>query len=232
MKNINDKIQDSSPDICGLRGDASFTVACFAINEEAVPFKRMVRANPSVHVVVTGIGKRNAERAICAILDQQGATQVWTCGFAGGLNPALEAGTVVFEEDSVSAAGAALEKLGARRARFFCSNRMIITPAEKLALRRETGADAVEMESSYIQKICRQRNIPCLTVRVISDAAHEELPIDFNQIMTPDDSISYKRLGLVLFKSPAKVPHILALRKRTKMTAASLAQALWVLVNL
>jgi adenosylhomocysteine nucleosidase len=226
MKNLNDKVQHSSSDFCQRQNNAHITLVCFAINEEAAPFKRIVRKNPTIRVVVTGIGQRNAERAISAALNQQAAAQVWTCGFAGGLDPELDAGTVVFEESSATIVGAALEKIGARRIRFMCSKRMIITSAEKLALREETGADAVEMESSYIQKLCRQRNIPCVTIRIILDTADETLPLDFNQIMTPDDRISYGRLGLIMIKSPDKVSRMLVLRKRTKTAAENLARAL------
>ena len=77
-----------------------------------------------------------------------------TSGFAGGLNPELTAGTVVFDEDIEAGMTSRLQSCGAVPAQFHCSRRVAVTAAEKAELWRTTGADAVEMESSVIRTIC------------------------------------------------------------------------------
>lgn len=198
-------------------------LVCFALKEEAGPFQRIVGGKPSVRVLVSGMGKRSVENAVLAFLDQQIPSLVLTCGFAGGLDPALTFGTVVYEENTGADLSEVLEKLGALRVRFFSASRMIVTPAEKRFVYEKTGSGAVEMESGHVAAICRERNIPCATVRVISDTADEELPLDFNLLMTPDGKISFARLGLAVLQSPGVVPHLLALRKRTSLAAENLA---------
>jgi adenosylhomocysteine nucleosidase len=202
------------------------TLVCFAVPEEAAALRSFILQKPSVRILITGMGKRNAEKALETFLEQYSPSLVLTCGFAGGLDPALAPGAVVYEEESISDLGRNLERLGAHRARFYCSSRIAITCAEKRMLRETTGADAVEMESEHIRALCRMRNIPSATVRVISDSGGEDLPLDFNRFLTSNAKISYARMGFALLKSPGSVPHLLALRRRTIMAAENLAGVL------
>ena len=148
-----------------------------------------------------------------------------TCGFAGGLDPALKIGDVIFEPQDVSSHEKRLHA-GASPGKFFCADRIASTAAEKKKLRAETGADAVEMESAPIHAVCRERGIPCATVRVISDTASEDLPLDFNSLSKPDKNLDYGKLFLAIAKSPGKVGALMQLQKKTKFAAEKLAEVL------
>ncbi len=187
------------------------TLVCFAVPEEVG--KSLMRT--SAEVLITGMGRRNAEESIQRRLSAHLPTLVLTCGFAGGLNPQLRGCTVVFAADEQSGLTPALSALGGVPARFHCAGRVAITAAEKQVLWQTTGADAVEMESEVIQEICRQHQIPSAIIRVISDAAQEDLPLDFNALMTARRQINFAKLAWQLVKSPAKIPQLLKLRKRT-----------------
>lgn len=240
-------------------------LVCFALPDEARFFKRTDAAS-RVRILVHGMGRQNAEHAIRAALaggvsvsasrssahepDQSRLGSplappdlVLTCGFAGGLDPGLAHGEVLFELGSSRGNEAQIEignqlepryvgcyeKLvaaGARPGKFHCADRVAVTAAEKRMLRQATGADAVEMESGVIQAVCREHGISCATVRVISDVAGEDLPLDFNALMTPDMKLDAARVALAALKSPRKIGALLRLQKHTSAAAEKLAAVL------
>jgi nucleoside phosphorylase len=205
------------------------TLICFALKEEAAPFHKIAARHPGVVTLVVGIGRASAEKSIRSFLGGAGKPPelVLTCGFAGGLNPDLKLGDVVFEiGNRKSKIENQLVAAGAKPAKIFCADRIATTVAEKQSLREQTGADAVEMESAAIHAVCAERGIPCATLRVISDTADEDLPLDFNALAKPDKSLDYGKLFLAIAKSPGKIGPLMQLQKKTKFAAAQLAAVL------
>jgi adenosylhomocysteine nucleosidase len=213
---------------------------CFALKEEAAPFHKIAAGRPGIFTVIVGIGRKNAEKSVRSFLASCSPELVLTCGFAGGLNPDLKLGEVVFETSSSRSRGdetqikenletphvVSYEQLvaaGAKPVKFFCADRIATTAAEKKKLRAETGADAVEMESAAIHAVCAERGIPCVTVRVISDTASEDLPLDFNALTKPDKNLDFGKLAWAIAKSPGKIGALLALQKKTRFAAEQLA---------
>ena len=82
------------------------------------------------------------------------------------------------------------------------------------------------MESEAIHTICRERGIPCATVRVISDTAGEDLPLDFNALAKPDMNLDYGKLAWAIAKSPGKIGALLKLQNKTRFAAVQLADML------
>lgn len=205
---------------------AEKVLVCFAVKEEAAAFRKSFENSSTVQILVTGMGEKNSERALWKTLKKCSPALVLTCGFAGALNPTLKIGDVVFDEDAGACLGDALIEAGAQRGGFCCTTRVATTAAEKAELRRETKADAVEMESRSIRAICRKKKIPSATIRVISDTAHEDLPLDFNALMTEDQELSFPKLALALLKSPGKIPRLMKLQRNTSFAAKRLADVL------
>ena len=202
------------------------TLICFALKEEAGGLRR----GHHFSVLLTGIGKTNAEKSLRDFLATNSPDLVLTCGFVGGLNPDLKLGDVVFELAGPAAndqqLAANLSAAGAKPAKFFCADRVATTIAEKKKLRDETGADAVYMESAAIHAVCAEKQIPCATVRVISDTASEDLPLDFNVLVKPDKNLDYGKLAWAIAKSPGKIPALMELQRKTKFAAGQLASIL------
>lgn len=246
----------------------SGSLVCFALPEESRPFERRVRGLGLVRVLITGIGRRNADLSVRRAFQNRVPRLVLTCGFAGSLDPSLRCGTVLYEPgegwesdatirrlvESLRNQSSAPEPLATARGlgqwgdavvprncpearggsaspevrlgRFYCSDRIAITAAEKRALRVSTGADAVEMESGAIRSLCRDAKVPCLTVRVISDEAEEDLPVDFNALMTAHQALDLKRLAWTIARSPRLISPLLRLQRRSRAAAGRLAEVL------
>jgi adenosylhomocysteine nucleosidase len=211
------------------------TLICFALKEEAAPFRKIATrktatAQADLSILLTGIGRQNAQKSMREFLAANSPKLVLTCGFAGGLNPELKLGEVIFELAGPAAndqkLAANLAAAGAKPAKIFCAERIATSIAEKKKLRAETGADAVEMESASIHAVCRERGIPCATVRVISDTAGEDLPLDFNTLSKPDKNLDFGKLFLAVAKSPGKIGALMELQKKTKLAAENLAEVL------
>jgi len=227
----------------GLRAEEACTMrtlVCFALKEEAASFRKMAAGKSDAAILLVGIGRQNADRAIHARLAGTLAPPVLvlTCGFAGGLNPDLKIGDVVFDipvkNKSEPTYVGCYEKLvaaGAKPVKFFCADHIATTVGEKTKLRQETGADAVEMESAAIHAVCAEKNIPCVTVRVISDTAHEDLPLDFNLLAKPDKSMDFGKLAWAIARSPGKIGALMALQKKTSFAANRLAAVLGKIIS-
>lgn len=199
-------------------------LVCFAVREEAAPFRRGLP--PNVTILVTGMGAAAAERAVTARLSERDWSLVLTCGFAGGLNPALQIGTVICEADEDFPLRQTLLNAGAVAAQLHCGERVAVTAYEKAMLRERTGADAVEMESGVIRRFCHEGGIPSATVRVISDTAQEDLPLDFNALVKADGKLNLGQLARQVLRRPRKIPALMALGRHSKFAAKRLAVVL------
>lgn len=199
---------------------------CFAVREETSGLPRMIREENSFKVLITGMGSHNARRTVEEALRRVRTQGVISCGFAGGLNPELPVGTVLFDGDADGGMAERLERAGARRGRFASSPRVLITREEKRALWRSSGADAVEMESAAIREVCAQHGLRCLTLRVISDGANEDLPLDFNECLSENSRPRPGRILMSLLRSPGRIGGLLRLHRQTRRAAARLGEVL------
>jgi adenosylhomocysteine nucleosidase len=209
----------------------SFILFCFALKPEGRPFAASARAHPAWRVIYTGMGSHNAAKTIRLFLAAARPRLVLSSGFAGALNPALARDALVFAADEAFPLTPALTNAGALSGRFYDVDRIIVSSAEKASLWQATAADAVDMESASIRALCREQGIPSATVRIISDTAQDELPLDFNRYLRPDRGMDYAALIMGLLKSPGKIKDLMAFHRHTQNTARKLGQFLRIVLN-
>ena len=115
---------------------------------------------------------RDIEQAIT-----NGAAGVVSFGLCGGLNPALNAGDLVIDTDDPAWSRSLRSALpDARPGRFIGGDTMVASVTEKARLHRDSGADAVDMESHIVMAAARRAHLPYAIIRAVSDPSDRALP--------------------------------------------------------
>jgi hypothetical protein len=83
--------------------------------------------------------------------------------------------------------------------------------------------EAVDMESFRILEEAQRRGIPSVAIRVISDAADEALPIDFDRAVRPDGTVNLMNLAGQAMRAPSRWPALLSFGYRQRCAARELA---------
>jgi adenosylhomocysteine nucleosidase len=186
-----------------------------------------------VAVVLTGMGRARAQRGAELLIDGHRPRWIISAGFGGALDPDLRRNEIVLPNEVVNLEGrrfaidlAVPPEAGAqglRSGRLLTVDDFVRKASEKAELRRTSGADVVDMETSAIAALCGERGVRFLPVRVISDEAGVDLPPEILAIVGPTGGL---RLGATigaLWKRPASVKDLLALRQHATEAAERLA---------
>jgi adenosylhomocysteine nucleosidase len=197
-------------------------------------FKANIGPN-EVTVLLTGIGGENAAKSMLSIPVDLHDVCI-SSGLAGSLDVALKPGDVVvahatetLDQRCQASSDAALFDLavtsGARPVNVcFTSEKIVATAEAKEELSRK--GSIVEMESTYILTAAAQRNVPAVVVRAISDAADEDMPVDFSRVL---DSHGHLKMGGLLKEvglSPYRIPLLIQFGRQSRAAGKSLADFL------
>jgi adenosylhomocysteine nucleosidase len=92
------------------------------------------------------------------------------------------------------------------------------------AEKRELGrvADAVEMESGDVLYDASAFAAKVIAIRGISDIVDEDLPMDFNRVMTPSGQVSISKVLGEVVRHPTSVPALIRFGKHGRMAAKEL----------
>src|SRR6266567_3477100 len=163
-------------------------------------------------------GNRIDPRPVLLVtLDSSTFRGVISFGVAGGLDPSLKSGDVVvatevFAGDTRFLAGlalneemiasAALKRRRVVRGVLTGVERVIAATACKAALRSETGAAAVDMESHIAAAYAAEAGLPFAALRVISDPANRSLPLLAKSAIKPNGEIDLRGILRGVVRNP------------------------------
>ncbi|MEM8689846.1 MAG: purine and other phosphorylase-like protein, family 1 [Pseudomonadota bacterium] len=200
-------------------------------------------ATPDVRCV--GMGGAGAGAAV-QDLAGRGVERLVSFGLAGGLDPALAAGTLLVPHAILDGADTSfavdeawrstfLDRLGAdwrvAGGPLLAGAGLLTTQAAKHAAWRESGAHAADMESTEIAKVAEASGLPVLVLRAVADDAGTTLP-PAASAMDRSGRLSTARLIGSLARHPWQLTALLKLGAKTRSALGALEDALPKLVEI
>ncbi len=144
-------------------------------------------------------------------------------GFCGALDDQVGRGDVFL---ATTVNGESVDRprsLGpSRQGALVSQNRVACTVDEKASL-REAGAAAVEMEAAGVLQVARESGVPFYCLRVVTDTARENLPLDFNYMRDREGRFSRARILAAACRHPVRIfPRLMELQRTSQQASIAL----------
>ena len=164
----------------------------------------------AIRLVQTGIG----QDAVLRALDAESPALAILAGACGGLVMGDDVPPIARVVDEH---GRTWTPWGAdvRGVTLAAVDRIVSTPAAKLALAAHTGATIVDMESHAFAAACEHRSIAWTVVRGVSDTPEETLPGEVMGWITPQGDTRAGRAALDMLRRPSLIGHIVGVLRRS-----------------
>jgi adenosylhomocysteine nucleosidase len=188
-------------------------------------------------LVVSGMGPAAAGQGARRLVEA-GAGALISWGVAGGLDPALVAGTLLLPSEVASAEGEVFLTARDWRERLctalaashpVCAGRLLTcrepigSSADKAIAFRQTAAAAVDMESVAVAEVAARHGLPFLAVRVIVDAAADALPRGLIAAAAGTGAVPVGRVLGSLVRAPGDLPALIRLVRRYRAARRALS---------
>lgn len=221
----------------------------FAVEAEFAPWRKLRRfekqsdgpvqffsariGGGDVNVLLTGVGGKSAWLEATKIVWGGEVDICISSGLAGGLRSDYLVGEILAAREvqavawkQAVACDAQLlqfaELHGARLVgSFYSADHVIRFASEKQELGKL--ADAVEMESGEVLYEAAAFGAKGIAIRGISDTSDEDLPLDFNKVVTSDGEVSIPRVLGEVVRHPLSSVALVRFGKQSRMAAENLA---------
>jgi adenosylhomocysteine nucleosidase len=135
----------------------------------------------SIAIVHTGVGRKNCETRMTSFMREQQPDILISSGFAGAVCSGLEVGDLFLAQnfsdtDLSSLVQKILNDQQLRLGNSFTSSSIVDSVSERNEIARAHAAEAVDMETAVIAKICAESGTTMVSLRVITDTPREPLP--------------------------------------------------------
>jgi len=144
---------------------------------------------------------------------------VVSAGACGALAPDLAVGALIVPEAVIGPDGARLATSAipslTRAGTLLTVADVVHTPENKARLWIETGAVAVDMESSVLLEWARAAGVPAVVIRAVSDTAASSVPPDLAALVDPGGRVNRGYALRAMLARPGAVADAIALGRGT-----------------
>lgn len=157
-----------------------------------------------------GVGIRRARSGSSLIIQKFKPSLLIATGLGGALNPKLNVGEIVMGEAVISLKKNETQKLHSnlelpeinyKKGLILTESRFINDPEEKNKLFELSNAQVVDMETWGVAEAAKQTRTPVVSVRAVSDEAHELLP-DMAAIYGKDGKLDFEKTDKYFRENP------------------------------
>lgn len=215
-------------------------VITFALRAESSSFvAELAKPETGLEVVIlhTGVGRKSAAANIEEFLNKTEPRLLVSSGFAGGAADDLSVGDLILAENFsdpqlVLEADRALQKFRPRTGKLFSADSIVEHSWERNEIARAHGVIAIDMETETIATACRTREIPFLSLRVISDTAGQPFPAPPAVLFDLErQRTDYAKLVAYLLVHPRAVSGLIRFSRQVRQAQERLTQALTILLK-
>lgn len=148
-----------------------------------------------VVVAESGVGCEAAANTTREVISLHKPAWIISAGFAAALQPELRRGHVFLADEVVNATGHHLSigltvdrqsiapTPALHMGRLLTVDHLIRTPDERKRLGEHHAALACDMETLAVAEVCQELQTAFLSVRIISDAVDDELPLEIEKLL-------------------------------------------------
>lgn len=180
-------------------------------------------------LAANGPGPRLAHEAAWTGCGMTAARAVVSTGYCGGLDPELTVGDIFAATEVRCGSGEggypAMPVEAPHSGPLLSVDRVAVTQAEKAAL-FTSGESAVEMEAGAVAAVAGSLGLPFYCVRVVSDTAGEELPLDFNRYRDGAGRFSRAWIAMAAVLRPWSIPGLIRFDRNSRRASITLGDFL------
>lgn len=182
------------------------------------------RDQPAI-AVANGPGFPLAGAALDAVRERRNIRGVVSVGYCGALRENLQRNDIVIATHiNHRTARTPMVQRPFVRGPVASDDHVVTSAGEKFRL-AASGAVAAEMEADALCRRAEEWGVPFYCVRVVTDTADEELPLDFNRLRDADGRFSRSRILLAALRRPGSlVPVLLRFDRRCRSASAALGE--------
>ena len=216
----------------------------------AYPFRAFLVHQPThlITVAETGLGIDNARRVLLHLVQREAPDGVISIGYCGALTADVSVGEVILASRICGIEGGKIENISlsddtdiygrlsshlALRAGTFLTMKEWIRKRDLVPLlTRDMLVPVCDMETYGLALLCRERTIPFIGLRAVSDGADQDIAFDPWSVCDTSGTYRLTRAAKLFLGRPHLLTHARDLHRNARIASRNLAHAINSLLHL